>query len=116
MAMTTTEKTVLVIGGLAVGGLFLYLLDAATDQDPSRAPVPKAIKDKLSVVVDTLDRAVGKQWGRRSLRELRGLLVSVLPGWEVALVDFVYQAERHGTEGRWDGPQKLAYAASLAAA
>ena len=78
--------------------------------------MPNPIKDKLSTVVVALDRAVGKRWGQRSLAELRSVLVRVLPGWEVALVDFVYQAERHGTHQRWNGPQKLAYAASLAAA
>ncbi len=90
MALSKGEKKVLGALGTAalLGGLYYLVSGAGSEQN---APlIPDSIEDKLDMVVDRLNKRLGKAWGQYAI----ALLEQALPGPLVALVHFVHEAEQ----------------------
>ncbi len=99
---------------LGVGAL-LFILDATLDPSPRQAPIPRALSERLSTVVATLNRTFGKRWVTMVLRDLRQALVSTLLDGRCRSSTTSTRPSAEASRG-WSGRQKLQHAVALAAA
>jgi hypothetical protein len=81
------------IAGLVAGGLaLLYYLQTGLDKENS-ALIPDSVEGKIDVLVERLNKTLGKRWIDLGVWYLKFQLQNALPVSLVSLIDVVAQVE-----------------------
>jgi hypothetical protein len=91
---------------LAGGGLVLYAVKVATDEEKSGMPLPADPGGRIDFIVEKLNKRFGKGWVTVGLNALRAYLEQVLPKAVVGLVNVVYQVEQQSIYMPMNGLEK----------
>lgn len=99
---------------IAGGGLVLYGVKVAIDEQNTGTNVPADPGGRIDLVVRKLNEQFTKQWVTVGLAVLKAYLEKTLPKPVVGLVDVVYQVEQRSMYVPMTGPQKRQAAVQMA--